>query len=741
MSEIVDQTTIETSQKPLSEAMNVTDYTRAILKRKWLGVLIFIGVVFFTFLFTIRQPKIYEAVATIEIDLQADRVLSDVSEVYQLGDVSYWDSKSYFETQYKIIQSHSVAKLVVDRLHLDRDLVFLGLDKLEDEAELTERLAAADAARIVQDNLFVDPVYESRLVRIRYSGTDPLMAATIANAIANAYIDQNLDRKLSSTRSAINWLTEQMQDLKTRLEVSERAVYEFKQEHDILSTSMDERVNIIGSQLNYLDAEYTKARTELMHAESRYDSIRRALKQSDAENVASADILSNPLIKELKVTYAKLQNDYSELLERYKDKHPKVLLVQSKLEKTRSNLRREIRIIAESLKAEFLSARSAVDQIAAELERVKGQMRNLTVKELEYNRLMREKESNQRVFEQVLLRLKEIDLSGMLKVNNIRLLDEAKTPEFAIRPRVKLNLIIGILFGLVLSLATVIILDLLDKTLKSAEDIQRFLKLPLLGIIPQVKPEPELLVGGRMNAADMYSHLRPKSSMAECIRTIRTNISFMSPGKPITKILVTSASPKEGKTTIASNLGISLSNSGLRVLVLDTDMRRPRLHKAMGMHNEYGLSNVIMGTMTIEEAVRDSEVENLFVMTCGPIPPNPAELIGSDEFAAVVSDLASRYDRLIFDSPPVIAVTDAMVLTRLVDGVILVVKCGKTLRDVALQAKKQLMDVKARVLGSIINDLDLDNKEYGSYYYYYYHRYGYYYGEKEEQTKADSTQA
>ncbi len=722
-----------------SETLTFTDYYRGLLKRKWLILLVFVSVLFISVVVTIRSPKIYEAVATVEIDLQADQVLSDVNDVYKLGDVSYWDNKSYFETQYQILHSRRVALAVVERLHLDRDLAFLGLDEIEDEAELAELLEEADPAETLLLNLIIEPVTDSRLALIRYRGTDPQQATTIANAVAEAYIEQNLERKTSSARSAISWLSEQVDELKSKLEESERALYEFKKENDILSTDMDERVNITGTRLSELYSETRRAETEYVKLKAQYESMQRIMPEEDVERIASMTVLQSPLIKDLKVEYVRLQNQYSELLQVYKERHPDVLQVKSQLDRTKENLRSEVRAIINGVRAEFEASRTTFLAIQSELDKVKDQAKLLTLKQVEYNRLLREKESNQGLFQQVLVRLKEIDLSSMLEVNNIRMLDEAKVPIKPIRPRVKLNLALGFMLALIFSVGLAVLLEILDKTLKNAADIGRYLKVPLLGVVPQVKVDQQLLEQNIPNVVDRYAFLRPKSSLAECCRSIRTNINFVSPGKPLRRILVTSASPREGKTTIVSNIGITMANLGRKVLILDTDMRRPRLHKAFNMKNEYGLSNIIMGTMNEAEAVRKTEIENLTILTCGPIPPNPAELVGSERFKTIIDNLSAMYDMVILDSPPVIAVADSLILSNLVDGVVMIVKSGKTLRDVAIQAKRSLTDVKANLLGAIINDLDLDSKEYGSHYYYYYHRYGYYNTDKETQAETASS--
>lgn len=715
---------------------SLTEYLRTIMKHKWIALLVFFTVLFSVTAYTLRQPRIYESIATLEIDSQKTNVLSGIQDVYEIGEYGYWDSKQYLETQYKIIQSRAIATLVVEKLHLDRDLVFLGLSQIEDEKLLTTLIERADPAGIIMGNLKVEPVSESRLVRLRYQSTDPEQGTLIVNQIAKTYIEQNLERKLVSTRQATEWLAEQVETLKKKLEESERALYDFKRDNDIIDTDMDEKISITGRRLVSVSDAYAVAETELIRAKSRYDSLMTVVNQvPDLADIASMPALSNDLVKELKLQYMRLQARMNELLEKYKENHPQIQTVKAEMERTLASLNRELKSILEGAKADYQAAQLTAEALKKELESAKAQARTLSLKQVEHNRLTRDQESSQKIYEQVLVRMKEVDLSALLKVNNIRILEEAQQPRSPVRPRVYFNLTIGFIVASLLTLISAMLTEMLDKTMKNADDIQRLLKVPLLGIIPKVKVDDELRRpdGSIGNAADLYSFLRPKSSVAECCRTVRTNIAFMSPERAVNKLLVTSASPREGKTMIAANLGITLSKAGRRVLIVDTDMRRPRIHKAFGMINDYGLSNIIMGTMTIEQAVRTTPIENLDVLTCGPIPPNPAELIGSERFLQILHELGERYDRVLLDSPPVIAVADAMILSNYVDGVVVVVRFGKTLRDVAIQAVKQLRDVNANVLGAVINELDLDNKEYGHYYYYYYHRYGYYYQEKEKE--------
>ena len=324
----------------------------------------------------------------------------------------------------------------------------------------------------------------------------------------------------------------------------------------------------------------------------------------------------------------------------------------------------------------------------------------------------------------VLKRLKETDLSSLLKTNNIHLLDAAIVPDSPIKPNLRVNLMLGTFLGLLAGLGLAFAAEWLDSSFKGQEDVERVLGLAFLGIVPSIS-DPSLPTGEKASIArDLFVHSHPKSSVAECCRSVRTNLLFMSPDRPLHKLLITSSSPQEGKTTTAISLGIAMAQSGNRVLVVDTDMRRPRLHRAFGVSNEVGLSTAVVGETKIEACVKSTDVPNLWVLPCGPVPPNPAEMLHAERFREIVAALAGKYDRILFDSPPLAAVADAAVLSTLVDGALLVLKAGKTTHEVAKRAVASLQAVNAPIAGVVLNDLDLESREYS--YYYYYDRRGYY---------------
>jgi capsular exopolysaccharide synthesis family protein len=357
--------------------------------------------------------------------------------------------------------------------------------------------------------------------------------------------------------------------------------------------------------------------------------------------------------------------------------------------------------------------------------------------EVDYKPLQRASEQEAKMYGIIATRQKEIDITGPMKTNNVRVLERAVVPGIPVRPRPVQNLLLGLLIGLGTGVGLAFVIEALDNTLKTQADVEQVLGVPVVGLVPIIGAPPAgeaAEAGDHLRERDLGVFLDPKSVAAECCRSIRTNILFMSPDRPLRTMVVTSPSPQEGKTTTAINLGVTMAEAGGRVLIVDTDMRRPRLHRSFGVPNQSGISTVIVGKSKLQETIKRTDVPNLDVLTCGPVPPNPSELLHTDRFVAVLAECASLYDRIILDSPPTSAVTDPAVLGNLADGVVLVVKAGETTREAALHARKQLMSAKARLFGVVVNAIDFSNPAYGyDYYYRNYYRYGYTYGNGPDQ--------
>jgi succinoglycan biosynthesis transport protein ExoP len=398
--------------------------------------------------------------------------------------------------------------------------------------------------------------------------------------------------------------------------------------------------------------------------------------------------------------------------ERYLGDHPKLATCLQKVAEARKDLSRELDVGVRGAELELIEALAKERNIVSLLDSTKAEAFEVNKRQIEFDRIKRDADNNQRLYDIVLKRLKDTELSGMLRTNNVRVLDAAR-PSFApVRPNVRNNLLLGLLLGLVAGIGLAFLVERLDDSVTSQHDVEDLVGLPFLGFVPRVP----LARGASLVDRDLYMFRNPKSSVAEACRAIRTNLLFMSPDRPLKTMLVTSSGPQEGKSTCVVVTGIAMAQSGGRVAIIDTDMRRPRLHRAFGVSNEQGVSSVLVGDAQLEEVVKSTEIPGLFVIPSGPIPPNPAELFHTRAFADFVRLVASKYDRVIFDSPPVMAVADPLVLAAQVDGVCLILRAGATHRALAKRAVKALTDVKARIFGAVLNDVESGTSRYGSYY-------------------------
>ncbi len=706
---------------------------RAVLRRKWLVLAVFAVISGAVAVHTLRQPKVYEARASMIIDVTAPRFLDrEVQDVTDNSYSNYWANREYYETQHKVILSRAVSLRVVEKLGLQKDADFLGLQRLRDPEARAEAMKNIDAVALLQRKIQVRPVKESRVVHLVVEDLDDKRAALLANEVADAYIQENLALKLKVTESASLWLDERRQELEDRSRTSEVALFKFRKTADMLSTKLEDAQNMVSQRLAALNTALTDTRLKIAGLKARVEAIRSVQKSARADGAHWAEGLpaanESTVVQQFKQRYVTQRVECAELAERYLAEHPKLIACQEKLKLFERDLLGELGNIVVAAEAELREATAKERNLETLLAATKSEAFAVNEKEIEFEQLKREAENDQRLYDLVLKRLKDIELSGLLRTSNVRVLDAARPISHPVRPRVLNTLLLGLLFGLLGGVGLALALEMLDTSVTSQADIEDRIGVPFLGFIPSVSREDAQKTGG----TDLFIHRHPKSSVAECCRAVRTNLLFMSPDKPFKTMLVTSSGPQEGKSTTTINLGIAMSQSGNRVVILDTDMRRPRLHKAFGVPNDVGVSSVVVGEVAMEDALKSTEVPNLFLMPCGAIPPNPAELLHTQAFRDLVAKLCERFDRVILDSPPIGAVADAVVLSAHVDGVVMVVKGGATHREVARRAVRALRDVKAKVFGAVLNDINIHDSKYG-YEYYAYNRYGYYYGDRKEE--------
>ncbi len=570
-----------------------------IIKRLWLVGIVAVVVVTVVAFYTFRQTSIYTAEASVVIDLTPPQVLQNVQEVVPLGSGSFWSTREYFETQYRIIRSRAVAEKVVARLGLDHNDAFLGLDPAMDPVKKAQIYKALDPVEMVIDRISVRPVKDSRVVVIAVEDPNPQLAADLVNAVAEEYMEQNVDRKLATTHNAAEWLVGRLGEIRSELEKSEKALYQFKVDHDVLSTSLEARQNITSERLVAISDALTKTALRRVELEARRQALQEVLAQSKSDEFKAESfkpIADNALIMELKREYFRLQAERAELAERYLADHPKRVALEERIAKVRGDVTHAIQIVIDSTETEFREASDEERRLKNMLEQSKQEALAVNKLEVQYEQLKREKDHNQTQYEQMVKRQKDVDVAGMLRTNNIRLLDAALVPKYPSRPNRSRNVMFAMLIGLLMGLALAILLEFFDNTVKSQDDIEKGLGLPLLGILPSIPVPPGDKLSIEATAKrDLYVSASPNSAVSECARSIRTSLLFASPDRPFKVLLVASTGPREGKSTAAVAIGITMAQNGNRVLVIDGDLRRPRLHKTFGVPTSTGLSTLILG--------------------------------------------------------------------------------------------------------------------------------------------------
>lgn len=689
-------------------------YWTVVKKRRWIIAATTITITALAVVLAMRKPRIYEATATVIVDPQAPNVLGrDSVEVVQLGSGSPWINTEYYNTQYRILTSRSLAREVVQKYHLHRDPRIVG----EATGSVSEDVLIDTAAGAVQGRVQVTVVKDSRVFAISIRDTDPKLAAELANYVADVYIEQNLTVKRDVTRNAKGWVAKQLDEARSELQESETALIAYKQNNNILSVSLEDRQNILSKALETFSGALTETRKKRIDVQARRKAV-ALLIETDALNAPSTYASQVSTIDAVREGYLEERRKLMALNERYGPKHPEVIAQQARVDAALSDLKEEARVVLRSIDAEIKALRDAETAYQAEVNRLTEEAFELNKRELEYKRLMRDASGAEANYKLLSERLSESGLQEQVHANNIRQLDQARQPGSPVEPNVRVSGLLGFGLGLMLAFGLAFFIEFLDRSVRSQEDIEA-LGLPFLGMVPSIESGPSD-VG---KSPELSIARQPNSTVAECCRVIRTNILFCSPDKPLKTLVVTSSNPVEGKTMSAINLGIVMAQNGHRTLLVDTDMRRPRLHKALGVPNDNGVSRVVVGESDLDSAVKSTEVPNLFLMPCGPIPPNPSELLQTEKFAALARNLGAKFDRVIFDSPPIMAVTDAAVLSRVADATVLVVRAGRTSRDAIVRAKHAIATVNPNIVGVVLNDVDLKNPHYANYYQYYHYQY------------------
>jgi capsular exopolysaccharide synthesis family protein len=675
-----------------------------ILQKRKTVVLVFMAVLTITVTIgTLLSDKYYRSTVILEIQPKAP-VVFDVDEVSELVSTSNaLEMRAYYGTQYRILQSRTVVSEAIKRLREEH-----GITDFDDDVKPVERFLAG---------LNIEPDAETHLVEVDYEYTDPERAALFANVLSVAYIDLNLERSLDATKQAFQWLEEQQRVYRTRKAEADQSVHRYLWDEDLLG--MQEGRSRTQESLAKLQAAWSEAHTERVQVEATLADLQRLRAQADMDGLSSYLSDEDSVLQRRISRLRELQEERANMEGRYLPDHPQMRQNETETERVVAAIEEQVDGIIKAHKAELevvTSREAALDQ---DMQAVTGDLEAQESKLVELEFLQDEAARNEQFYQSLDERMSEVDLSGLIKANNIRVVDTAIANDEPVRPKLGVNVGMGLLMGLFGGCALAFFMEYLDSTVKSREDVEITVGMPFLGIVPLVEEQDLKALPSRRDRS-IFVHAMPRSNVAEALRSVRTNLLLSGHGK-LDRLLITSALPQEGKSFLSSNLSVLIAATGSRLLLIDADLRRPNLHKLFELDNEHGLSTILAGIDTLEECVIHTHVPNLDVLLAGPMPPNPAELIGSERMTALL-DSITGYDMVIIDSPPVNVVADPLMLSSLVDGVIVIIEANATARSLVARTRDLLVEVNANVLGAVVNKLNPRRAGYG----YYYYDYGYY---------------
>lgn len=732
-------------------ALPLIEYWRVLLKRRWTVCSILLLVVVTVMVGTLKQRPVYRAKAVMQIDKESQNILSFQEFV---AEVNPYDN-SYLETAYKVLQSRTMARRVIDKLHLEQLPEFSAKpsgisllwnqdpSRLQNAAE--EELASDPKYHHLIDNflsrLSISPIRQSRLVEVNFDSYDPALSSRVVNTLAANFIDLNLEAKWDATEKASDWLSQQLVGLKAKLEKSEEDLQYYARENSLFF--LDEKQSLSTEKLKQLQEEATRATADLIQKESLYNQIRGG----DFGSVPG--MLENQLYQNLSLKVADLRREYSEISATFTPEYPRVKRLKSQIDETERVLAKEQGAFARRVADDYRAAvnrKRLLDQAVAQQAK---EFNEIADKSIQYSILRREVDSNKQLYEGLLQRMKEAGVSAGLRASNIRVVDPAEVPDKPAKPRKLLNLALALFAGLAAGIGMAFFQEFLDNTLKTPDDVQRFLRVPTLGVIPAAnvsvkgrglygygygyggyssrKSLPKITdteeMGPKLSSSLIAAN--GNTALTEAYRSLRTSVLLSTSGRPPRLILITSGQPGEGKTTTVANLGITLAQLGGRVLLVDSDMRRPRIGSLLKLAaTPAGLSTFLTGQFSLDDVVVPTQVPNLLAIPCGPIPPNPAELLSSTLLRQLLEQVSQKFDYVLLDSPPVLHVSDSRILAAQVEAVILVTHGAVTPRQAVQYAKNHLLQVNANLIGVVLNNVDFNAVGY-DYYYRYYRGYGY----------------
>lgn len=705
------QTAIERQQEEqiTDESLTLTDLLRIVLKHKWTLLTVIVLACAVAAVRTFLSTPIYRSTVILQIDRAAQRVVSFNNDVDREQPT---DDPNSITTQVELLKSRSLAERVIDELRLDQSLppagtaagdaatppngvgqageteasskrdylerIVRGYRQLMNPSTRNKEVLSRDAVlKSFLEALTIEPVRGSRLIKLHVENTSPDLAARIANSTVQAYIAMGLERKMEASSYAKTFLEDQIKQIKAKLEESERKLNRFAQEKQILT--LDEKTSVVNQTYTEYASALSKAEQERIKIEALYNEIKK-----NPDNVAMVG--ENKTVQSYKEQKAKLEIEYQQNLRIYKPDFPKMQQIKAQITEVDAQIKKEIGSLAATVQAQYQSAQQQESLIRDKLGQTRKQVLSTQDSSIDLNLLKREVDTNRQLYDGLLQRIKQLGVSGGVVTNNISVVDPAEASLFPYKPNLPRNLLIGLAAGLFLGLCIVFVLEFIDDSIKFPDEVERTLGLPLMGIIPRINRKR-----GENKSVALDVHTDPRSTLAEAYRSVRTALQFSTPEGAPKRLVVTSTTRNEGKSTTALALAINFAQMGQRVLLIDADMRNPSIHKLLEMPNEYGLSNLLSSDSRGEKMIMKTAVPNLSVLTAGPVPPNPVDLLMGPKLLLLLNVAATLgIEYVVVDAPPLLGIADSIVLGNQLQNILFVVQASRTRKSHIKNALRRL---------------------------------------------------
>ena len=690
------------------------DYWAVLTRHRRTVVMVFVGAVLTAFVWSVTARPVFTGTAMLRIEKDEPRILK--FEPPRRDDTGGESTQTQMQTERRLLQRRTLANRVIALVGLERHPEFSSVGRRP--GELTDAFL---------DRLQVEPVRNTRLVKLSFESRSPELAAQVANTLADEVIAQQFDDRKDASQYATRFLTAQVNESRQALHSSEVQLSQFLEENDILfiggeriGERVGERQALISQELATLSDSLLKAKAERIAKASMLTQATRAT----ADSLPA--VLQDPLIAHLKEEATKLEGRYRELGQSFKAEYPRMQRLSENIKEVRRQIHAEIQRFVEAARAEYRAALQKETEVRKLADEQRGLARKLDGQMARYNLLRREVDTNRELYTGLSTRLKETQVSSSLLTSNISVVDRADVPLKRSGPRTGLNLLIGCMVGLVGGVALAFLFEYLDTSIRDPRAVEAILRVPTLGLVPTRSALPAHLGRPPLGPGDgapgtfaLVAHEATGSILAEAFRNLRTSVVYATPDHPPKTMLVTSLQQQDGKTSVSTNCAISLAQLGMGdVLLVDADMRHPNLHGILGVPQTPGLSDLLVGGVGVTEVVRPTRIPGLFVIPAGPVPTNPSELLYSPRFTQALATLGERFAHIVIDTPPLLGVADTLVLAPRVEGVILVLRHGRAARNAAERAVQMLGSVRARLLGVVLNHADARSTTAG---YQYYH--------------------